>query len=79
MRQAGEALEAAKSNSAYKSAYDDVYNRAIAAMKEGKTEDFAALRGAALALESADASLFASAIGYLRSAANALESYEAYK
>ena len=79
MTQAIGVLEEIKSDSKYSSDYDDAYNRAIDAMDEGMTEDYASLRSAAIALEEANAELFAEAIKYIRAAANSLESYEAYK
>jgi len=79
MGQATDALAAAKESASYSASYNGVYERAIAAIDEGKTEDYASLRSAAIALGEANAELFADAIKYLNSAATALESYEAYK
>jgi hypothetical protein len=79
MTQAIGSLAEIKDSSKYSADYDDVYNRAIDAMDEGMTEDYASLRSAADALEEANAEIFADVIKYLRSAADALESYEAYK
>ena len=79
MSQATAALEEILESSSYSEAYDAVYDRAINAMDNGDTEDYASLRSAADALAGANAELFADAIKYIRSAADSLESYEAYK
>ncbi len=80
MTQATTALEELKASSSYSSSYDGVYNRALDAIEVGDTaDDYASLRSAANALEEANSSLFADAIRYMRQAAEALESYEAYK
>lgn len=79
MGQAITALEEIKASSSYSTSYDGVYNRAIDAINGGDTEDYASLRSAADALEGANATVFADAVKYMRSAANSLESYEAYK
>jgi hypothetical protein len=79
MTQAIGVLEEIKDDSSYSASYDAVYDRAMDAISDDTTEDYASLRSAAIALEEANAELFADAIKYIRSAADALESYEAYK
>ena len=58
---------------------NDVYKNTLALIKDYETEDYASLRAMAEDLEELDSSLFAKAASDLRSAADALESYEAYK
>ena len=72
-------LEEIKESTSYSASYDAAYTRAINAMENGDTEDFATLRAAANDLEAANATLFAKAVENIRSAANSLEAYEAYK
>jgi hypothetical protein len=79
MSQAISALEEIKGSASYSDAYNGVYERAINAMDNGDTEDYASLRSAAAALEGANAELFADVIKYMNNAADSLESYEAYK
>ncbi len=79
MSQAISALEEIKESSSYSEAYNGVYERAINAMDNGDTEDYASLRSAADALAGANADLFADVIKYMNNAADSLESYEAYK
>ncbi|MBO5415662.1 MAG: extracellular solute-binding protein [Clostridia bacterium] len=79
MLQAIGAIEEIQASSSYSNSYDAVCERAIDTMDGGSTEDYASLRALAIALEEADADLFEDVIDYVKSAANALESYEAYK
>ena len=79
MLEAIDILEEIKESSSYSSSYDIAYNRAINAMEKGNTEDFGALRAAADELAAANETLFADAVKCIRSAANSLETYEAYK
>ena len=87
MGQAEAALNAIRSSSAYNSAYDEAVNSVLKLIAGYETEDYASIRAMADALEELNADLFGkpqngerkSAVQYLREAANALESYEAYK
>ncbi|MBE6548976.1 MAG: extracellular solute-binding protein [Ruminococcaceae bacterium] len=87
MAQAETALNAIKTSSAYNSAYDEAVNSVLKLISGYETEDYASIRAMADALEELNADLFGtpqngerkSAVQYLRDAANALESYEAYK
>lgn len=79
MKQAEEALQTAKESASYSSAYDDTCNRVLKLISGYDTEDYASIRSMADSLGTLNSELFATAIGYLREAANALVSYEAYK
>lgn len=79
MEEAETKLLEAHDDSAYSSEYDSVYNETMNIIKDYETEDYASLRAFANMLEDLNADLFEGAIADLRSAANALESYEAYK
>ena len=87
MAQAEKALNTIKSSSAYNSAYDEAVNSVLKLIARYETEDFASIRAIADTLETLNADLFGkpldgerkSALQYLREAADALESYEAYK
>lgn len=79
MEEAEEKLLEAKDSSSYSSSYDDTYNATISLIKGYSTEDYASLRALADTLEELNSELFGGAVADLRSAANALESYEAYK
>ncbi len=79
MLQAVEELDRIHASSSYNSSYDAAFNKAKNVLSDNKTEDFASIIGAANLLEETDSTLFATAIKYMRSAADALESYEAYK
>jgi len=79
MEEAEQKLSEAHSSSAYSSSYDDAYNNTMSLIKGYQTEDYASLRALADTLEGLNSELFGAAVSDLRSAANALESYEAYK
>ncbi len=79
LEEAEEKLFEAHSSSAYSSAYDDAYNNTVKLIAGYGTEDYASVRALADTLESLNADLFGAAVSDLRSAAKALESYEAYK
>ena len=63
----------------YNAEYDGAYNNAIALLDGYDTEDYASLRSLADTLEALNSGLFGAAAADMRSAANSLESYEAYK
>ena len=77
--QAEKELQSIYEGSSYNSAYDTTYENVMLAIEDYKTEDYATLRALANELEELNEDLFATAVGYLRDAARALESYEAYK
>ena len=79
MAQAEKELQAIHEGSSYNSAYDAAYNNVMVEIRGYDTEDYATIRALASELERLNGNLFKTAVGYLRSAANALESYEAYK
>jgi len=79
MAQAEKELEEIREDSSYRSAYDTAYNNVMEEIEGYTTDDFATVRALANDLERLDADLFKTAVRYLREAANALESYEAYK
>ena len=79
MGQAEEALLAIHDSSDYASAYDDAYDNTLALIKDYTTEDYASLRALADTFEELNSELFEEVVSYMRSAADALESYEAYK
>ncbi len=79
MAQAEEKLAEARSSAAYSSAYDETCGIIEALLKDYVTEDYASLRSLAKTLEELNAELFAGAASDMRSAANALETYEDYK
>ncbi|MBQ8345616.1 MAG: extracellular solute-binding protein [Clostridia bacterium] len=87
MKQAVEALDAAKENSSYKSEYETVYKNAIKLIMgvendvkdDYQTDDYASLRALANDLEKLNSTLFAEAVEDMRQAADALQSYEAYQ
>ena len=61
------------------SEYESVYDNALALMENYTTEDYASLRALADDFEELNADLFADIASDMRSAAKALERYEAYK
>ena len=61
------------------SEYESAYNNALKLMEKYTTEDFASLRALADDFEELNAELFAEVAADMRSAAKALERYEAYK
>ncbi|MBR6681314.1 MAG: extracellular solute-binding protein [Clostridia bacterium] len=63
----------------YKAAYDDVCNGLLKLIEGYETEDYASIRSMSDALAELDSSLFAGVVSDLESAADALETYEAYK
>ncbi len=71
-----DAMEASAYNEA---AYKATCDNALLVMEGYTTEDYASLRALADALEELNKDLFGSAAADMRSAADALESYEAYK
>ncbi len=79
MAEAEEKLAAARSSSAYSSAYDETCDNIQVLIKDYVTEDYASLRSLADAIEALNADLFGAIATDMRSAANALETYEAYK
>ena len=79
MEEAEQKLFEARESSAYSSAYDDTYNNIVRIIAGYSTKDYASIRALADRLESLNADLFGAAVSDLRSAANALESYEAYR
>ncbi len=87
MSQAEAVLEEIKSSGSYNSEYDTAYNNAMDLIGGYLTEDYASLRAIADTLDALNGDLFGkpfgehgkSATAYLREAADALESYEAYK
>jgi len=79
MTQAIAAIEAAKSNGAYSSAYDLVCQRAIDVMNGGDSEDYASIASAAIDLRDANPTLFGAAADYMTQASNSLIEYEKYK
>ena len=79
MEEAESKLLEAHDSSAYSSAYDDTYNATMKLIEGYSTEDYASLRTLADTLESLNSTLFEGVVSDLRSAAKALESYEAYK
>ena len=91
MKQAEEEIQAARSSGSYKGEFDETVNNVLDLIKGYETEDYASLRAFANSLEELDktygTNIFTTSITegkkpvvqYLRDAANALESYEAYK
>ena len=79
MAQAEKELEEIREDSAYRSAYDTAYDNVMEEIAGYKTDDYATVRALANELERLNGDLFKTAVKYLRDAANALESYEAYK
>ncbi len=79
MSQAEEALNAVAESSAYSSDYSSAHNNALNLIKDYVTEDYASLRSLADTLTELDSELYADAAKYMKQAASALESYEAYK
>ncbi len=79
MAQAEEKLAEARNSSAYSSAYDETCDNIQVLIKDYVTEDYASLRSLADALEALNAELFGAIASDMRSAAKALETYEAYK
>ncbi|MBE6546625.1 MAG: extracellular solute-binding protein [Ruminococcaceae bacterium] len=87
MAQAETVLEEIKESDSYRSEYDTAYNNAMDLIDGYLTEDYASLRAIADSLDGLNADLFGKPFGdngkavttYLREAADALESYEAYK
>ena len=79
MAQAEKELEEIYEGSSYNSAYDATYNNVMDEIKNYDTEDYATIRALASELEQLNSELFATAVDYLRDAADSLESYEAYK
>ncbi len=79
MAQAEEKLNEIKNGSSYSADYDEIYNNIMKLIKDYVTEDYASLYSLADALEALNAELFGAAAADMRSAAKALESYEAYK
>ena len=86
MQQAEEELILIEESDSYSSAYDEIYENIFDLIEGYTTEDYASLRSLADALEDMNETLFGepmgdgkSAVTYLREAADALESYEAYK
>ena len=63
----------------YKSSFDNDYTNVLKLIDGYQTEDYASLRSLADTFEELDSKLFAGVVSDLRSAADALESYEAYK
>ena len=63
----------------YSAAYDGVYANLLRLIEGYETEDYASVRSMADTLEELNSSLFEGAVSDLRSAADALETYEAYK
>ena len=61
------------------SEYESTYDNALSLMEKYTTEDYASLRALADDFEELNADLFADVASDMRSAANALERYEAYK
>ncbi len=78
MQQAIEALDEAKSDSGYVSAYDATYDAIVKELRDYNTKDHGMLDSLALQLEEHNATLFADAANYLKQAAACLRSYEAY-
>lgn len=79
MAQAEKELQAIRESSSYSSAYDVAFNNVMSLIAEYSTEDYDSMRALAKALENQNPELFATAVGYLNQAADALQSYEAYK
>jgi len=79
MAQAEKALQEIHEGSSYNAAYDATYNNIMEEISGYTTDDFATIRALANELERLNGNLFQTAVKYLRDAANALESYEAYK
>ena len=79
MAQAEKELQAIREDSSYRDAYNAAYDNVMEEIKGYTTDDFATLRALANELERLNGDLFKTAVKYLRDAANALESYEAYK
>ena len=79
MAQAEKELEEIREDSSYRSAYDTACDNVLDEIEGYKTDDFATIRALANELERLNGDLFKTAVKYLRDAANALESYEAYK
>ncbi len=79
MQQAEEALNAARDDSRYVSAYDEACDSVMKEIRDYETEDYGALASLAAELEALNAELFADAIKYLKDASTCLKSYEAYK
>ena len=76
LSQAEAELQNIHDSSSYNSSYDATYNNIMELIDGYETEDYASLRALAATLEELNADLFATAVNYLRSAADALESYE---
>ena len=76
MSQAEAELQNIHDSSSYDSSYDATYNNIMELIDGYETEDYASLRALATTLEELNADLFGTAVNYLRSAADALESYE---
>lgn len=79
LAQAEQELKSAHDSSSYSSAYDTAYNNVMKLIAGYETEDYGSIRAMADELEQLNSKLFVEAVGYLRKAANALVSYEAYK
>ncbi len=79
MAQAETELLEIRDSSNYIPEYDEIYDNILTLIKDYVTEDYASLGALADSLEDSNSSLFEEAAGYLRSAAAALERYEAYK
>ena len=79
LAQAEKELQSIHDSSSYSSAYDAVYNNTMKLIAGYETDDYGSIRAMADDLEALNSELFVTAVGYLRSAANSLVSYEAYK
>jgi len=80
MLEAEKLLNEIKESNLYKSEYDTLFNNILKEIKNYETEDFATLRVFASDLEALNTQeKFVAAANKLKQAADALESYEAYK
>jgi hypothetical protein len=79
MAQAEAELIEIRDGAAYSSSYEASVEATLALIDGYTTEDYASIRVLADELNSLNSELFATAVGYLKNAANALVSYESYK
>ncbi len=79
MLQAETELKNLQSSSSYSANYSETCNNVLKLLEGYSTEDYASLRSMADALDALNADFFKTVSGYMRDAARALESYEAYK
>ena len=79
MLQAETELKDVRKSSSYSASYDETCNNVEKLIAGYTTEDYASLLSLADALEELDSGLFRNVVTYMREAAAALKTYEAYK